>query len=456
MKAPEIRRSTVLTNSLVIVGLDVEPDESTKDYVDEAVHSRVLSNPATYAAASEEAKLEWDGFLQSIRDTGGLLQPPIVDVKETENGYVAYVIDGRRRAAAMKQLLQLAVDAGDELTMKKFERTAVTTVPSSLSRADVAVIANQYRKNYTVEEQVRMAGAMREMGVDKAEVAKRLNCSVNHTDKLFRIYKSIPALRNAIFYKELDKREGEELSWCYDDHDLQTRVFNAYMSWRNANYCMKRHPGNYAMAQRFHKFVLELGIQATEDQLKKDINMWLYGAVDNGDVPTIDGGTTGGATGSDSSGGNGGGNGVGGSVGGSVDGGSVDSLKLEDGTGAVDGGDTTGEDNAATPAAPATSIIVFKLTNKDLKSFLLDNYRGFRYADGLNRQARALLELIVLGKAPEKVDVHTMPILEFLVWEDQFTDAFKRHYGQELWDKIAKQMDAREKDPEEDKKKPKK
>lgn len=446
MKAPDIRRSTVDTTSLVIVGIDVPLDEFNKDYFDEATTNRVLSDPAVYAAADVEARQEWDNFLQSIVDTGGLLQPPIVDVKEFEGGYSCYVIDGRRRTAAVKQLLQRATAAGDEAAMKKFARTAVTTVPSNVSRADIAIISNQFRKNYTVEEQIRLAGVMRDSGVDKEEIAKRLNCSTNHTDKLYRRYKSIPALRNAIVHKEVDIREGDELTWCFEDHELQTRVFNIYMLWRGANYCMKRSPGFYVMAQRFHKFVLELGIGPTEDQIKRDVNEWLHGPSDSSTVQTIDGGTADGAwvvsepKPTNDSGGSGGSSG-GGSGGGS----SLDSLDLEEApTGDKPADASADKADEPTPAAPPAaappSIIVFKLTNKDMRSLLMDNFQGVRYADDLNEQARALLELIVLGKAPEKTNRATLPLLRFLAWEDQFSDAFKRVYGVEAWQKITSDM----------------
>lgn len=444
-KAPDIRRSNVDTNSLIIVGIDVEVNDENRDYLDEAVDDRVLSSNAAYNAASDEEKREWDDFLESIA-TNGLLQPPIVDVNEEDGEFFCYVVDGRRRVAAMKQLLGRATAAGDEAAIKKFSRTSVTTVPLGLSRTDVALIANQYRKGLSVEQQIRVAALLRDSGVDKEEIAKRLNCSPNHTDKLYRRAKSIDGLRLAIVHGEVDIREGDELTWCYDDHELQSKAFNIYMKWRAANYCSKRSPGYYKMAQKFHSFVKEMGIDAVVDQLNNDINVWLYGETDKASVPTIDGGLADGSGGDSvksapsSSGGGGGG-------------GSLDSLPLDD-SGSSDGGDSTppADSTAADSTPPAddstpvtTRVSVgFKLTNGDIRNLLNGNYRGIRYADGLNQQTRALLELIVLGKAPEKVNVHTKPLLRFLAWEDGFEEEFKRTYGAATWDSITEEMDAEE------------
>lgn len=437
MKAPDIRKSYVDTTQLVIVGLDVEVDDANRDYYDEEVESRVLLLPSTYNAASEEEKREWDDFCKSISDNG-LLQPPIVDAKEVDGAFVFYVVDGRRRAAAMKQLLKNATESGDEAAVKKFSRTPVTPVAAGLSRADVAVIANQFRKEMSVEQQIRICGALRDSGMEKADIAKRLNCSENHTDKLYRRYKSIPGLRLAIISGDLNIREGDELTWCCDDHELQTKAFNIYMQWRENNFCSKRKPAPYVMAQRFHKFVMELGIDVTVSQLQSDISMWKYGATDKATVPTIDG------TLADGSGGDSKPTTQPASTGGGS-GGGVESLKLEE----SDESTSTEANTEATPAEPAAEPAVttrpsvgFKLTTADLKLLLTGNYRGIPYADGLNVQARALLELILLGKPPEKVNAQTKPLLYFLAWEDKFDDEFKRVYGDELWMKITDEMES--------------
>ena len=68
-KAPDIRRSNVDTNSLIIVGIDVEVNDENRDYLDEAVDDRVLSSNAAYNAASDEEKDQEDE--QDIHWSGG-------------------------------------------------------------------------------------------------------------------------------------------------------------------------------------------------------------------------------------------------------------------------------------------------------------------------------------------------------------------------------------------------
>lgn len=410
-KAPDLRTQNVPLDRLRIVGIDEPLTEANADYYDAASLLRLPGPEGYWDGASEQAINAMLELQESI-EKQGLLAPIGVDIVEGQDGsWAAYVIDGRRRVHALRQLAQGAGTLKDEAAVEAYgTKVRVYTLPKAVSRADAAVALNEVRYNYDFEAQVRIAFYLRSQGMEKEKIAARLGVSPNHIDKLCRVAESVPGLLAAMKTHDLGTGEVFELSWACDS-DVQSEIIELYLKWRECGYCTRKAPGALQMAKNYRNLITEAGrgqhtdpnerikygFSVVSQELEANIQRWLYGEQDKSTVRTIDD--------ADPEQG-GGGRREGGGEGSATNQEQDSDLPVYPDQEVVEPEGQNVEPPSEKEAAPPSTNInpLVKATKADMRELLEGNYmedgEARRYIDDLKPEAAALLRWIYCGQLP--------------------------------------------------------
>lgn len=413
-KAPDLKTQNMPLNRFVIVGIDEALTEANAAYYDAASLLR-LPGPEGYWDGASEKAIEAMLELQESIEKQGLLAPIGVDIVERQDGsWAAYVIDGRRRVHALRQLAQGAGTLKDEAAAEAYAKVKVYSLPKAIDRADAAVALNEVRFNYDFESQVRIVAYLRSQGMEKEKIANRLGVSPNHIDKLNRVASSHPSLLAAMKGDEgLGTGEVFELSWAYESN-VQAEIIELYLKWRECGYCTRKAPGNLQMAKNYRNLIIEAGrglhtdagerikygFQIVSQELEADIQRWLYGEQDKSTVRTIDDADP--EQGGGPVGGGGGGTGEGSATEREPSGDLPvypDQEVVEPETQQVE---PTTQPEAAPPSTNINPLV--KATKADMRELLEGKYMEDgverRFVDDLKPEAAALLRWVYYGQLP--------------------------------------------------------